>query len=110
MQNQKIVFRNLNSPLGEMIAGATDKGLCFLEWQDRGGAERIKQRVMKRYRIALQEGNNPHLNQLEDELADYFRGKLREFKVKMDGAGTLFEQKTWEKLLLIPYGQTMSYR
>ena len=109
MPQGRIVYRNLKSPLGDMIAGATYQGVCFLEWQDRGGAERIKQRVMKRYRIALQEGNNPHLNQLEDELADYFRGKLKEFKVKMDVTGTAFEQKTWEELLLIPYGQTRSY-
>jgi len=109
MQNQSIVFKNLNSPLGEMIAGATDKGVCFLEWHDRGGVERIKQRVEKRYKMPLVEGNNRHLDQLEKELMDYFNEKLKNFQVKVDVDGTTFEKKTWEQLLQIPYGETMSY-
>jgi len=109
MQEGKILFRNLNSPLGEMIAGATDKGVCFLEWHDRGGVERIKQRVEKRYKIPLVEGNNRHLDQLEKELMDYFNEKLKNFQVKVDVDGTTFEKKTWEQLLQIPYGETMSY-
>jgi O-6-methylguanine DNA methyltransferase len=109
MQNNKMVFRDLKSPLGEMIAGATDKGVCFLEWHDRGGVERIKERVQKRYKMPLLEGNNKHLDQLEEELADYFAGKLKKFKVAVDVTGTPFERNTWEQLLLIPYGETRSY-
>ncbi len=99
----------MDSPLGKMIAGATDKGAIFLEWHDRGGVERIKQRVEKRYKMPLVKGNNKHLDQLEKELATYFKGKLKRFKVKTDVTGTLFERKTWEQLLAIPYGQTRSY-
>jgi O-6-methylguanine DNA methyltransferase len=109
MQNQKIVFKNLNSPLGEMIAGATDKGVCFLEWHDRGGIERIKQRVEKRYKMPLVEGNNRHLDKLEEELKDYFEVRLKNFEVKIDVTGTNFEKKVWGQLLQIPYGQTRSY-
>lgn len=109
MQNNNIVFRDLDSPLGKMIAGATAKGVCFLEWHDRGGVERIKQRVEKRYKMPLVKGNNRHLDQLEKELSTYFEGKLKRFKVKVDVTGTPFERRTWEQLLLIPYGQTRSY-
>lgn len=109
MQNNKIVFRDVSSPLGEMIAGATDEGVCFLEWHDRGGVERIKQRVEKRYKIPLVKGNNQHLDQLEKELDTYFAGKLKKFKVAVDVTGTAFERRTWEQLLAIPYGETKSY-
>jgi AraC family transcriptional regulator of adaptative response/methylated-DNA-[protein]-cysteine methyltransferase len=109
MQESSIVFRNVESPLGMMIAGATDKGVCFLEWHDRGGISRIKQRVQKRYKMPLVKGNNRHLDQLEKELSNYFEGELKRFKVKVDVTGTPFELKTWEKLLLIPYGETRSY-
>jgi len=109
MQNHKIVFRNLNSPLGEMIAGATDKGVCFLEWHDRGGVERIKQRVEKRYKMPLVKGNNSHLDQLEKELCDYFDEKLKKFQVRIDVNGTLFEKNVWDQLLHISYGETKSY-
>jgi AraC family transcriptional regulator of adaptative response/methylated-DNA-[protein]-cysteine methyltransferase len=109
MQEGKIFFRNLNNPLGEMIAGSTDKGVCFLEWLDRGGVERIKQRVGKRYRMSLIKGNNQHLDQLEKELMDYFNEKLKKFQVRIDVNGTLFEKNVWDQLLHIPYGETRSY-
>jgi AraC family transcriptional regulator of adaptative response/methylated-DNA-[protein]-cysteine methyltransferase len=92
-----------------MIAGATDKGVCFLEWHDRGGVERIKERVKKRYKTPLQPGNNKCLNQLETELGDYFAGKLKQFAATIDVTGTPFEMRTWEQLLAIPYGETRSY-
>jgi AraC family transcriptional regulator of adaptative response/methylated-DNA-[protein]-cysteine methyltransferase len=109
MQNNKILFCHLSSPLGPMIAGTTNKGVCFLEWQDRGGVEQIIQRVEKRYKMPLLKGNNQHLDQLEKELIDYFGGKLKKFGVKIDVTGTPFEKKTWEQLLHIPYGETRSY-
>jgi AraC family transcriptional regulator of adaptative response/methylated-DNA-[protein]-cysteine methyltransferase len=109
MLNDRIVFRDLKSPLGRMIAGATSKGVCFLEWHDRGGVPRIKERVEKRYKMPLAEGNNRHLDKLEKELVAYFAGKLKAFRVSVDVTGTLFERKTWDQLLAIPYGQTRSY-
>ena len=109
MPSNKIVFRNLHSPLGEMIAGASGNGICFLEWHDRGGVERIKQRVKKRYKMPLVPGNNAQLDQLDKDLVDYFAGELKKFRVAIDVSGTQFEEKTWEQLLAIPYGQTRAY-
>jgi O-6-methylguanine DNA methyltransferase len=109
MQNDRILFRDLRSPLGRMIAGATSKGVCFLEWHDRGGVERIKERVEKRYKMSLERGNNRNLDKLEKELVAYFAGKLKTFRVSVDVTGTPFERKTWQELLAIPYGQTRSY-
>jgi len=92
-----------------MIAGATTQGVSFLEWHDRGGVDRILQRVEKRYKTAPEKGNNEILDLLEKQLTDYFAGKLKKFDIPLDVTGTPFEQKTWEQLLLIPYGQTRSY-
>ena len=61
MRGDPIVYCNLPSPVGDMIAGATNNGLCFLEWHDRGGVDRIRERVVKRYRADLNEGTNSHL-------------------------------------------------
>jgi AraC family transcriptional regulator of adaptative response/methylated-DNA-[protein]-cysteine methyltransferase len=109
MPTDKIVFRDLQSPLGQMIAGATGKGVCFLEWHDRGGVERIKLRVRKRYKIPLLPGSNTHLDQLEKDLNAYFAGKLKKSKVNIDVKGTQFEEKTWQQLLAIPFGETRTY-
>ena len=109
MQDDRIVYRDMDSPLGPMIAGETGRGVCFLEWHDRGGVERIKQRVAARYKAELISGNNGCLDMLEREINDYFAGKLREFTVPVDVSGTQFEQMVWEKLLEIPHGETRSY-
>lgn len=109
MSTDRIVFRDITSPLGEMIAGATENGVCFLEWHDRGGVERIKQRVEKRYKLPLKSGNNGHVDELEKEVGEYFAGRLTRFGVPLDIKGTPFERKTWEQLLAIPYGETRTY-
>lgn len=92
-----------------MIAGATNLGVTFLEWHSRGGVERIKERVQKRYRKQVVSGNNDHLEALERNLGDYFDGSLRRFHVALDFFGTEFEQSVWKQLLNIPYGETRSY-
>jgi AraC family transcriptional regulator of adaptative response/methylated-DNA-[protein]-cysteine methyltransferase len=109
MEGNEIVFRNIESPLGPMIAGASDRGAVFLEWHDRGGIDRIMARVVKRYKCGLVDGSNDTLDQLEDEISRYFDGKLREFTVPIDVTGTRFEKAVWEQLLMIPYGETRSY-
>ncbi len=109
MPRDNITFCFFDSPLGNMIAGATSDGVCFLEWTDRGGIDRIIERVEKRYRLPLVEGDNKHLRLLCRELKKYFGGSLHEFKVPIDITGTSFELLDWEQLLAIPYGETRSY-
>lgn len=104
-----IVYRNFESPLGEMIGGATERGICFLEWHDRGGVETILKRVEKRYKMKLTEGTDEHLQLMSEELAQYFAGELKQFRSKIDVTGTPFERVVWNELLKIEYGRTMSY-
>ena len=105
----KIVYSNIQSPIGDMIAGTTDKGICFLEWHDRGGVERILNRVEKRYNKTPEQGVSKHLLKLQNELNSYFEGILTDFKTDIDVNGTKFENTVWNKLLLIPYGEMKSY-
>lgn len=109
MPEQKIITCDVPSPLGDMIAGATADGLCFLEWHDRGGVDRITTRVEKRYKLPVSPGRNKHLDLLEKELAKYFAGKLKNFTTPLAVSGTAFERAVWQQLLAIPYGETRSY-
>ncbi|MCB2230249.1 methylated-DNA--[protein]-cysteine S-methyltransferase [bacterium] len=92
-----------------MIAGASEQGVSFLEWHDRGGVDRIKERVRKRYKCELIESTNDLLVLLRDELKRYFDAGLRGFTVPIDVTGTPFERIVWGELLKIPYGETRSY-
>lgn len=105
----KILYSNIQSPIGDMIAGATGKGICFLEWHDRGGVERILSRVQKRYNKSLELGVSKHLLFLQNELSNYFDRTLNKFQVPIDVDGTKFENRVWIELLKIPYGETRSY-
>src|SRR5262249_51155193 len=54
-------------------------------------------------------GMNEHLKQLETELESYFAGTLRKFTIPLIYPGTPFQQRVWDGLLRIPYGETRSY-
>ena len=105
----KILYTTIQSPIGNMIGGATDKGICFLEWHDRGGVERILSRVENRYNKSLEQGSSELLRKLQNELSNYFDGTLTKFRVPIDVSGTKFENRVWGKLLNIQYGKTRSY-
>ncbi|MGB3485855.1 MAG: methylated-DNA--[protein]-cysteine S-methyltransferase [Mycobacterium sp.] len=44
-----------------------------------------------------------------EQLADYFAGRLQSFDVRIQLAGTPFQQSVWEALRSIPYGETRTY-
>lgn len=111
LNNDAIISKEIDTPLGAMLAGTSENGICFLEWhdEDRGGVERIRHTVSKRYGSVPEPGSHAHLERLQQELALYFAGKLQVFTVPIAVKGTRFEMATWERLLAIPYGQTRSY-
>ena len=45
----------------------------------------------------------------ERELAEYLDGKRKTFTVKLDPAGTPFQNQVWDALKAIPFGETRSY-
>lgn len=44
------------------------------------------------------------------ELDEYFKGERKDFTVKVDLCGTDFQNKAWQELCNIPYGETISYK
>jgi len=42
-------------------------------------------------------------------LEAYFKGELKEFKLKLNPRGTPFQKTVWQSLLEIPFGETCSY-
>lgn len=43
------------------------------------------------------------------QLEAYFAGELRQFDLRLEPAGTPFQQRVWGALREIPYGETVSY-
>ena len=98
----------IESPVGPLVAGATDAGVCLLEFSDRRMLEAQLESVRQRLGPLLP-GAHPLLDQLRAELAEYFAGTRREFSVPLVYPGTPFQVKVWDGLRRIPYGETRSY-
>jgi AraC family transcriptional regulator of adaptative response/methylated-DNA-[protein]-cysteine methyltransferase len=98
------------TPVGPMIAGATEDGVCLLEFTDRRMLEAQFETVRRRFGGPAVMGTNAHLEKLQEELAGYFTGAVRDFTVPLVYPGTPFQQKVWSNLLRIPYGETRSYQ
>jgi AraC family transcriptional regulator of adaptative response/methylated-DNA-[protein]-cysteine methyltransferase len=99
----------VESPLGPLVVGATGKGVCLVEFTDRRMLETQFTTLRQRFACAIVPGSNEHLKQLEHELSQYFAGKLTEFRVPLVYPGTEFQASVWNRLLRIPYGETLSY-
>jgi AraC family transcriptional regulator, regulatory protein of adaptative response / methylated-DNA-[protein]-cysteine methyltransferase len=105
-----IVVTWFESPLGPLIAGANDRGVCLLEFTDRRMLEAQFRTLKKLFSCAIVPGENAHLEVLRKELEHYFAGELRQFSVPLIYPGTPFQERVWNELLRIPYGETRSYQ
>lgn len=99
----------VESPVGPLLAGATEKGVALLEFTDRRALEKQLGTLRRRLGRPLVPGENEHLERLRAELGEYFAGERRDFSLPIDLAGTPFELAVWRGLLAIPYGETRSY-
>jgi AraC family transcriptional regulator of adaptative response/methylated-DNA-[protein]-cysteine methyltransferase len=125
----------IETPIGPMVAGATETGVCLLEFSDRRMLETQIARVRKwcgalspeagmalrgpmagpaakrlaRRGPAAVPGENHHTRELRAQLDAYFAGARREFAVPLETRGTPFQEKVWAALRTIPYGETLSY-
>jgi AraC family transcriptional regulator of adaptative response/methylated-DNA-[protein]-cysteine methyltransferase len=99
----------IDSALGPLVAGATNRGVAFLEFSDRRMMEAQALTLRKRHGLPVAPGRNEIIDRLESELSDYFAGKLRSFSLPIDEPGTDFQERVWNTLRTIPYGATWSY-
>ena len=99
----------LTTPLGPMVAGATNEGLCLLEFTDRRMLERQLEVLGRRFHMPLLPGKSDVLRHAKAELIEYFGGRRRDFTVPLDVVGSEFQQRVWRALQRIPYGETRSY-
>jgi AraC family transcriptional regulator, regulatory protein of adaptative response / methylated-DNA-[protein]-cysteine methyltransferase len=99
----------VSTPLGPMLLGATDRGVCLLEFTDRRMLETQLTRLARLLRCAFVPGSTEPGRHLEEELRQYFAGTLQDFQTPLDFSGTEFQQRVWGALRRIPFGTTRSY-
>ena len=99
----------IGTPLGPMVAAAIDEGVCLLEYTDPVRLAMQAGQLRSRISSRIVAGDHPHLAALRGQLAGYFAGTLKKFTLPLVARGTPFEERVWQALLRIPYGQTRSY-
>lgn len=101
----------LETPLGHMLLGATDRGLCFLQFGD--SPRQLLATLRAEFPAAVvQPMQTPYPPQFQlwvESLTRYLRGEHAALDLPLDLRATSFQMKVWKYLQSIPPGSTESY-
>jgi O-6-methylguanine DNA methyltransferase len=102
----------IETPLGPMLALASDAGLCALEFT--GPKKRLTKLDARRRNHfpphEIVDDESRILERTRRWLQDYFAGETAEVDgLPLDMHGADFERRVWRALLTIPAGETRSY-
>jgi O-6-methylguanine DNA methyltransferase len=103
-------------PLPEKLYGSTVswEGWTFRVLSSTTGLRRIElnpasfDELAARLRARILPDDQPNAGVL-DQLHAYLRGERRAIPVPLDIRGTPFQQRVWDALTAIPYGETVAY-
>ncbi len=109
MATANLIFKEVKTPIGEMIFGSSEKGLCLLDFKYRKSFPRILNRIKEYFGDFITYGTSPVIELAEKELTHFFKGDLKVFTIPLDIRGTDFQLQVWNALLQIKYGRTVSY-
>ena len=104
-----LVYQRFDAPLGPMVAIASEKGLCLLEFGDRRMLESEFADLQKRLSAVLLPGKNEFTEEAVRQIQEYFAGTRKTFSVPLHSPGTEFQQRVWAALREIPFGEMRSY-
>lgn len=102
LKSMAICFEDWESPIGRLTIAADANALRAVAFEAN----------WSRIRATLGEthaGGNALTRQAIAQLQAYFAGERRTFDLPLHLAGTAFQQRTWQALHAIPYGETRSY-
>lgn len=105
----ELVTATIDTPIGRMVAIASNAGICVLEFLDGRAAPSVARKFARRHGARAAAGPSAHVEQLRAELTAYFGGELRRFETPLDLRGTPFQRAIWMRVARAPYGKTITY-
>ena len=99
----QLFFMEIDSPVGVLKLVANDSSLIAVLWENE---------TPNRVRLAelIENKQHPILLETQKQLSEYFEGQRKIFDLPLNFEGTEFQQKVWQALLTIPFGETRSYK
>ncbi len=99
------------TPLGLLMIGATDRGICFIQFGD--SAKALEKALIAEYPEAMHAPMPATEAATFDAwmraLGDYLAGHRTPLDLPLDVRGTAFQMRVWRYLQSIPYGDVQSY-
>ncbi|PWT73330.1 MAG: bifunctional DNA-binding transcriptional regulator/O6-methylguanine-DNA methyltransferase Ada [Chloroflexi bacterium] len=110
-RNVAITHVTIPSPLGQIMIGATDRGLCFVQFGDTpaGLLKALKQEYPAATLQEMRRPYSPEFRKWVSALADYIAGRQPHLDLPIDIRATAFQMRVWNYLQSIPYGTVQSY-
>lgn len=106
-----ISYATLETPVGLMMIGATDRGICFAQFGDSEGE--LLGRLRSEYRNAtvepMREPDHPQFHAWVEAIARHLNGEQPHLDLPLDIRATAFQMRVWKYLQSIPYGEVESY-
>lgn len=106
-----ISYAGIDCALGRMMIGATDRGVCFVQFGESD--EELLQSLRREYPSALVEPirvpHHPDFAKWIDALSTHLDGKRPHLDLPLDIRATAFQMRVWNYLQSIPYGDVRSY-
>ncbi|MFJ6080238.1 methylated-DNA--[protein]-cysteine S-methyltransferase [Streptomyces sp. NPDC092369] len=93
-------YRTIDSPLGELLLVGDGSRLTSLSMPGQRNAPAVR---------AEWRGDDTAFGEAARQLADYFAGRRTRFALELAPTGTEFQQRVWQALDDIPYGDTTTY-
>ena len=94
-------YTHFDSPIGRLLLTTDGTALTGLYMEISRKASSTEGWV--------EDGTVAPLAETVRQLAEYFAGVRREFDLPLRLKGTAFQQRVWQELTEIPYGETWSY-
>jgi methylated-DNA-[protein]-cysteine S-methyltransferase len=101
MTSTTTLYTQIPSPLGELLLTGDGERLHALHMQEGKLAPIAAQPEWEHAPDAFAD--------LAAQLDEYFLGERVAFDAELQPRGTAFQQRVWEELRRIPYGETISY-
>jgi AraC family transcriptional regulator, regulatory protein of adaptative response / methylated-DNA-[protein]-cysteine methyltransferase len=103
----RINYTTVESPLGRLLVGATDRGISALYLGESDA--RLEAALRKEYPRAELCRDRNGLEGSVTKILDHLRGREPNLDLPTDVQATAFQRRVWEELRHIPYGSTRTY-
>ncbi|HEY2474751.1 MAG TPA: methylated-DNA--[protein]-cysteine S-methyltransferase [Candidatus Cybelea sp.] len=106
-----ISYAVLETPVGLMLIGATDRGVCFAQFGD--SAQELLAKLRAEYGnatvVAAKEPYHSDFPKWVGAISQYLAGTQPHLDLPLDIRASAFQMRVWKYLQSIPYGDVQSY-